>query len=467
MTAIQTCAVALSVGVFALCVCSVIAQEGDAVITSDVEDADDYIPVEEKGTELESGITLIRENSEIENLRSQIEEREKQVLKTEEEIQSINRELNEIYKKKDSLGDEINGLTLTNRRNEAQIRVTEENIHRGQLNLKSLSNSIDDNTENLDLLNTVLIKNYQEVNEFELSGTKVIFFFHESLFDILNRVEELERYSKALHEQLGLLKNETEQLEENKQQVIDERLKLRDKQKELEDRRKIYQFSITRKENLIAQTKNDETEFQSLLREKQEERMSFQQEIYEYESRIEYLRDPTAVPEPGKGVLRLPFGEAVRITQRFGETTFAQANAVRYGRPFHDGIDLGLPSGTQLLASADGVVIGTGNTDLVSSCQSWGKWVLIKHPFGLTTIYAHLSLTKVRLGQQVKAGELIGYSGNTGFSTGPHLHFGVYDSNGIRVVPYEQVSRSARCRGLLVPVAAQDAKLDPLDYLPL
>ena len=127
----------------------------------------------------------------------------------------------------------------------------------------------------------------------------------------------------------------------------------------------------------------------------------------------------------------------------------------------------GLPTGTQLFASADGIVIGTGNTDIVSSCQSWGKWVVIKHGFGLSTLYAHLSLVKVRLGQKVKAGELIGYSGNTGFSTGPHLHFSVYDSSGLRIVPYEQVSRNARCRGLIVPVAAQEAKLDPSKYLPL
>ena len=217
----------------------------------------------------------------------------------------------------------------------------------------------------------------------------------------------------------------------------------------------------------MRKTRNDEAVYQKLLNEKQEERLGLQQDIYEYESRIEYLRDPSSVPRPRKGLFRLPFDMSVQITQMFGETAFSRANALRYGKPFHDGMDFGLSSGTQLFTAADGVVIGTGNTDLMPRCQSWGKWIVIEHSFGLTTLYAHLSLVKVRLGQKVKEGELIGYSGNTGFSTGPHLHFGVYDSNGVRIVPYEQVSSNARCRGLLVPVAAQDAKLDPRKYLSL
>ena len=284
---------------------------------------------------------------------------------------------------------------------------------------------------------------------------------------MLRSLEDLKRYSVSLRKHLGLLDRETKQLERNKGEVTEEQVTLAQARQELQDRKKIYQLSIDKQKQLVDETKNDEAVYQVLLKEKQQERLELQQEIYEYESRIDYLRDPDSVPAPRHGLLLLPFESTVRVTQNFGETSFARANARRYGRPFHDGIDFGLPSGTGLLASADGLVIGTGNTDLVSSCQSWGRWVLIKHTFGLTTLYAHLSLIKVRLGQRVSAGDLIGYSGNTGFSTGPHLHFGVYDSNGIRVVPYEQVSSGARCRGLLVPVAATEAKLNPREYLSL
>lgn len=435
-----------------------------ATITSSSQMSGSYVPVE--GAVADGEVVLLRENSEIANLRGQIGDRESRIRATEEEIRTINTQLGEIYKKKDSLESKLNGLTLTKRRNEAQIRKTEDGIQQGQLKMKALNTSIVDNTENLAVLYAVLRRNFQQANEFELHG-KTLILLHTSFSDVLQRIEEIERYSKALHTHLQFLEDQTEELEQNKEGIVAERLALERQQKELADRKKIYEFSITQQESLVRKTRNDEAVYQRLLQKKQEERLQLQQDIYEYESRIGYLRDPTTVPGPKKGLLRIPFSVPVWLTQRFGETAFARANALRYGKPFHDGIDFGLPTGTQLFASADGVVIGTGNTDIVSSCYSWGKWIVIKHGFGLSTLYAHLSLIKVRLGQKVQAGELIGYSGNTGFSTGPHLHFGVYDSSGLRVVPYEQVSSNARCRGLIVPVAAQDAKLDPSKYLPL
>ena len=439
--------------------------QGSATITSTVPISGEYIPISGNKTEQE-GVVLLRENSEIENLQNQIGERESRIQATEREIHSINEQLGHIYKKKDSLESELSGLTLTNKRNEAQIRKTEDGIQQGQLKLKTLNTSILDNSENLETLYKVLRRNFQQANEFELRG-KTLLFLHTSFSEVLLRIEEIERYSKALHTHLEFLEGETEELEQNKKEIVAERATLERQQKELADRKKIYEFSIKKQESLVKKTKNDEQTYQELLKEKQQERLHLQQDIYEYESRIEYLRDPNIVPRPKKGLLRMPFEIAAPLTQRFGETAFARANALRYGRPFHDGADFGMPSGTRLVSSADGIVIGTGNTDIVSRCQSWGKWIAIKHNFGLTTLYAHLSLVKVRLGQKVTAGELIGYSGNTGFSTGPHLHFSVYDSSGVRIIPYEQVSSNARCRGLIVPVAAHEAKLNPLEYLPL
>ena len=436
-----------------------------ATITSSSPTSSTYTPIESDESE-QGEIVLLRENSEIADLRNQIGDRESRIRNTEEEIRSINVQLSQIYKKKDSLESKLNGLTLTKRKNEAQIRKTEDGIQQGQLNLKALNASIIDNAENLEVLYSVLRGNFQQANEFELHG-KTLLLMHTSFSDVLRRIEEIERYSKALRTHLEFLEDETKKLEQNKKGIVAERATLEQQQRELADRKKIYEFSIAQQELLVKQTRNDEAVYQELLQKKQQERLELQQDIYEYESRIEYLRDPKAVPGPKKGLLRMPFNIKAPLTQQFGKTAFAIANALRYGRPFHDGTDFGLPTGTQLFASADGIVIGTGNTDIVPSCHSWGKWIVIKHGFGLTTLYAHLSLIKVRLGQKVKAGELIGYSGNTGFSTGPHLHFGVYDSNGIRIVPYEQVSSNARCRGLIVPVAAQEAKLNPAEYLPL
>ena len=105
-----------------------------------------------------------------------------------------------------------------------------------------------------------------------------------------------------------------------------------------------------------------------------------------------------------------PFKGNYPVTQRFGDT-FTDPKG-------HKGIDYALPLGTPVLAAADGIVekAGVDNT-------GYGNVIIIRHLWNDGTVYAHLRNWAVQPGQQVKAGEIIGYSGNTGNSTGAHLHF--------------------------------------------
>ena len=119
--------------------------------------------------------------------------------------------------------------------------------------------------------------------------------------------------------------------------------------------------------------------------------------------------------------------------------------------------------GTTLKSAEAGVVVGTGDTDLDCKGATYGKWILIKHDNGLATIYGHLSLVKVRSGDRVARGQIIGYTGNSGYALGPHLHFSVLAAEGVEIgkVP------SKVCGGVIytVPVAPFNAYLNPLNYL--
>jgi len=84
---------------------------------------------------------------------------------------------------------------------------------------------------------------------------------------------------------------------------------------------------------------------------------------------------------------------------------------------FHKGIDLGCHMGTKVHAARRGEVVFSGYE------EGYGNLVIIEHEFGYRSYYGHLSRSLVKIGQQVKPGELIALSGNTGRSTGPHLHF--------------------------------------------
>lgn len=108
-----------------------------------------------------------------------------------------------------------------------------------------------------------------------------------------------------------------------------------------------------------------------------------------------------------------------------------------YGHNGHKGTDLGATNDRKVFANSIGAVesIQTGipNAQGSTGTRSWGNYVLIKHPNGMKTRYAHLSQVLVKKGQQVNAGQQIGVQGNTGNSYGVHLHYEVYNTLGVRI----------------------------------
>lgn len=100
-------------------------------------------------------------------------------------------------------------------------------------------------------------------------------------------------------------------------------------------------------------------------------------------------------------------------------------------RRMHTGVDLSAKTGTPIYATGDGVVKVAGRSDELGG---YGVAVLIDHGFGYKSLYAHMSEVKVRQGQSVKRGELLGLVGSTGLASGPHCHYEVW-LNGNKVNP--------------------------------
>ncbi|MCL1820026.1 MAG: M23 family metallopeptidase [Oscillospiraceae bacterium] len=103
------------------------------------------------------------------------------------------------------------------------------------------------------------------------------------------------------------------------------------------------------------------------------------------------------------------------ITSRFGY----RSHPVQNEQMFHYGIDIAANSGTEIVSFADGTVASTGKS------VTYGNYVLINHADGVATFYAHCDKILVKHGAKVKVGQVIALVGNTGMSTGPHLHFEV------------------------------------------
>ncbi len=133
----------------------------------------------------------------------------------------------------------------------------------------------------------------------------------------------------------------------------------------------------------------------------------------------------------GKGNTKFiwPCPSSGRITSGFG----GRSSPTEGASSNHKGIDIGASTGSSIVAAADGVV------SIATYSASAGNYVMISHGGGLSTVYMHCSKLNVSAGQSVKQGQVIAKVGSTGYSTGPHLHFGVR-SGGSYVNPSKYVS---------------------------
>ena len=109
-----------------------------------------------------------------------------------------------------------------------------------------------------------------------------------------------------------------------------------------------------------------------------------------------------------------------RLSSYFGYRTDPYYKIMK----FHEGVDFSAPIGTDIYATGDGVVITAER-----SKTGYGNQIVIDHGFGYKTMYAHLQSFKVRAGEHVKRGQIIGAVGSTGKSTSPHLHYEVWKNN--------------------------------------
>ncbi len=116
---------------------------------------------------------------------------------------------------------------------------------------------------------------------------------------------------------------------------------------------------------------------------------------------------------------KAPFASPVKTAVRFTSAFGMRRDPKNGSRRMHEGIDYAGPTGTPILATADGVVVEAGRAG------GYGNLVKIRHEFGIETRYAHLSRIHVKPGERVSRGDRIGDMGNTGRSTGTHLHYEV------------------------------------------
>jgi murein DD-endopeptidase MepM/ murein hydrolase activator NlpD len=285
-----------------------------------------------------------------------------------------------------------------------------------------------------------------------------------ALSDVLNTLKLGQDVSRAINEKVAELSGTKQELTSQKEVYELNKKTLESLNSSLSDQKALVEQTKTETNSLLVQTKNKETEYQKLVAERKKKKGDLESEVLDVEAKIKVIVDASKLPKFGKGVLLFPVNN-VNITQYFGNTPFASQNPQVYNGSGHNGVDFAVPVGSSIYAAQGGVVLGTGNTDAACTGVSYGKWVLIRHDNGLTSLYAHLSVIQVTAGQHVDARQKIALSGNTGYSTGPHLHFTVYASDSVHISGPTEYKSKVCGTYLIMPLAPRSGYLNPLTYL--
>ncbi len=399
----------------------------------------------------------------VDQLKSKISDYQSQRDKLDAEIKAIKVKLSGTQKQSASLKAELARIEATRLALTKQIDLTQVQINQSTTVIKKLSIEIVDKKNKIDTYRELVGAAVREVRNSEEDVLSNILLSDETLSSFGTEIAHLGNIQNKLQIGLVNLTGAKKDLEVKKVGKEAEKRSLVTLENQLADQKKVADINKKNKDELLTITKSKESNYQKLLADRQAKMKAVESEMAKAESSLSIVLNTKLLPTKGHGVLLYPLDKIV-VTQGFGYTAFSKTAAgVVYGGRGHNGVDFGAPVGTKVKAPRDGKVIGTGNTDDTCQGASYGKWILIEHDNGLSTLYGHLSLIKVSEGQSVSTGDIIAYSGNTGYTTGPHLHFTVYASQGVKVGSLK--SQVAGCGTYRLPLASPNSYLNPMNYL--
>lgn len=410
---------------------------------------------------------------DVQTLQENLQSAADQKRQLEAEIAKNQEDLDRVVGEKQTLSKAVSSLTYSENKITGDIKNTEKEIVQTQQQILTLSQQIDVLSESIDDNQNFIQATLREVNKESDTGLWEALLLYDTFSDFLGRAGDLARTGDVLRENLMTLGERRNQLLVTNNQKALAKYSLETQKESLDDQKQIVAYAKQQKAQLLKETKNQEQNYQQSLAEKQAAVREFEESILQLESQLKIALDKDAIQEKLAGLFSWPFSGWYRITQFFGNTSYATSGA--YNGRGHSGTDFAAPIGTPVLAMMDGVVMAADDTGesgyrdakgRYHQCISYGKWIVIDHENGLSTRVNHLSLIKVKDGQAVRRGDIIGYTGNTGISTGPHLHVSVMATQGVQIRKLGDVITTQACRDARAPITASNAYLDPFDYLP-
>ncbi len=365
-----------------------------------------------------SSVYAHTEDERIAELRQQIDQLEQEASQYRSNIAGE-------QAKAGSLKSEIAVLKNQISRIENQIAITSKRIDKTKIEIGGVQNNIFDTQEKIDSRKNTIGRLIMYMDRHDNESLLAILVKNKNLSDFLRQEQYASNISSGLVDLINELKNEKDNLEKDKSSLEGKKQELEVLNKQNSSQKNSLGVVKSSKDDLLKITKGQESEYLKMLADVERRKSLFFTELRELETKTIqgglYIVHITAQNLPPKGTKLFQWPEDdYRITQGYGMTTHARRGA--YGGAPHNGLDIASGIGTPIKAIGDGEIVANGKND------GWGNWVAISHPpYNLVSLYAHMSsLSFLRVGTGVKTGEIIGYEGSTGNSSGSHLHLSIY-----------------------------------------
>ena len=337
--------------------------------------------------------------SEIEKLVAQKDGIDQEIVLLHQQVDNINQQISAyallIADKQDELDDAKTRLADLNEKNKERIRAMEE--------------------------------------EGKLSYWSIIFKAND-FSDLLDRLDMIQEINAADQRRLAEIAEAAEQVASTQTELAGEKNELETAREELDDAQLVLDEKRAEADEILNQLIAKGEEYQAMLDESEDLQSDLMKEIAkkekdlkdaEYREWLATYVPPTTRPSgndttpsndaPSSSGWVKPL-KSYTITSAFG---MRKHPVLGYNR-MHEGVDMAAPQGTPIYAAKSGKVTTTSY-----QAGGAGNYVVINHGDGFTSIYMHMTRYIVSSGQYVNAGQVIGYVGSTGISTGPHLHFGI------------------------------------------
>ena len=342
-------------------------------------------------------------------------------------IKETKESLNEVNSQKAESEDKVEDLTSQIKEYEKEINSLKSEIEQKNKEIKEMQKKLDEleeeRQEKQDLLDERLITIYENGETSYLD----VLLSSADITDFISKYYMVETLTEADKELIEGLEADKKEIEETKNNLNESLKEVEDKKEEQESIQKKLNKAKNQEEkkveDLTAQSEDLEEDIEAYekkmkeldAKEKaQEEALKHKIEQAQEEHNSNSSSGSSSGGSSSKGFIR---------PVKSGSIT---AKMYYSSGKYHGAVDFGVSVGTPVYAAADGIVV----TSTWGGSDSYGYYIKIKHYNGLYTLYAHGSSLVASVGQEVKQGQLIMYSGNTGNSTGPHLHFEVRVSPG-------------------------------------